>query len=74
MAPHKCSLTLMKRKWGKVSGRAALMNKKDAPGTIIIKDAMHQGSEPIYLKRLDVKESDRQLGVIIPIDLFSSGI
>ena len=53
---------------GGKSGRAALMTTEEAPGTVIIEDATNGYKQRVELKRLEVNESERQLGVIIPID------
>ena len=53
---------------GGESGRAALMTTEEAPGTVIIEDATNGYKQRVELKRLEVNESERQLGVIIPID------
>ena len=68
LAVHKCTVTLMKWKWGAKNGQATLMSINDAPGTIIIEDNSNGRSHPIHLRRLEYNESEKQLGIIIPID------
>ena len=38
LAVHKCTVTLMKWKWGVKSGHATVMTTDEAPGTIVIEE------------------------------------
>ena len=36
LAPHKCTVMILKWKWGSKTRQAALMRKDETPGTIIL--------------------------------------
>ena len=68
LAPHKCTVTVMRWKWGKRTGQAMLVNKNESPGTIVLKETTKGQEETVQLKRLEINEGERQLGVILPVD------
>ena len=68
LAPQKCTVSLMKWKWNKNTGVATIMKKKEAPGTITITDRTEGIEQTVTLKRLEVNEGERQLGIIMPLD------
>ena len=68
LAVHKCTVSIMKWKWGEATGVPQLTTKNDESGTIEI-DVMQNGNATtIALKRLEVWESEKQLGILLPID------
>ena len=45
-----------------------LMQKEEAPGTIVLTDISNGQEEIVSLKRLEINESECQLGIILPVD------
>ena len=68
LAMHKCTVTLIKWKWNTKDGTARLSTIDETPGTIMINEPSSTGKKKIMLKRLEINQSARQLGVIIPVD------
>ena len=44
------------------------MNKRHAPGTIVIKTPSDGIMQNMSLKRLETNQSEQQLGIIMPLD------
>ena len=68
LAPQKCTVALMKWKWNESRGYSRMMTKQEAPGTINISDRTEGSDQTVLLRRLEVNEGDRQLGIILPLD------
>ena len=66
LAPQKCTVTLMKWAWSEKSDSPHMQKIKETPGTIILQS--EQKEHPIELRRLEINEGMKQLGVILPID------
>ena len=66
LAPQKCTVTLMKWAWNPCTGNPYMQTEKEAPGTIVLKGDLN--SEEIRLKRLEINEGMKQLGIILPIN------
>ena len=68
LAVHKCAVTLIKWKWSETSTIPSMMNSNEAPGTIILPDINGENASSLQLRRLEPTESERQLGIIMPLD------
>ena len=55
-------------KWNPRIGTASMMTKTDAPETVVISNRTEGTDKTVTLQRLEVNESDRQLGIILPLD------
>ena len=45
-----------------------MMDIRDAPGTIVIQNIDDNNAQSVSLKRLETNQSERQLGIIMPLD------
>ena len=68
LAVSKCTVSLMKWEWSSTTGIPRMMSKKSAPGTICINDITEGSHETVSLRRLEPYESEKQLGIIMPLD------
>ena len=68
LALQKCTVSLMKWRWGEATGEPILMKKIDGDNTIVIEDYTEGVKQQVCLKRLEIDESQKQLGIILPID------
>lgn len=59
---------MMKWKWTEHNNIPKLMTKTDGNSTIKIEEITESETKTIKLHQLEVNESKRQLGVILPID------
>ena len=58
----------MKWKWSSKYGFPSLMTKNEAPGTIELREKKNDNIHTTQLRRLEINESARQLGIILPIN------
>ena len=66
IAPHKCTVTLMKWAWGTRTGYPYMQKINKCPGTIILNE--DNGDKVTRLRRLETNEGMKQLGIILPLD------